>query len=250
MSVSLVDDFQAAVAEASRRDEGTQLLPTVLARACTTVLPIAGAGISMTGHLRVPLGSSDDTAAAAERLQTTLGEGPCLTASASDEPLAADLDEMTARWPMFTAKLIEQTPYRFLVSLPLLSDEPPRHRLGALDLYLTGEAPQLPRLEVMVEEIAEPIATTLFSSPPYVERSGVTLPTWTTGTAATNRMNVWVAVGMLLGHAHLNSSEALATLRGYAYTHDTTLDDLADQLMQNRLAPETVLAGPDDPTSH
>jgi hypothetical protein len=50
---------------------GPELLPVRLARACVEVLPVAGVGISMFGSsgMRIPVGASDDDAAAAERLQ-------------------------------------------------------------------------------------------------------------------------------------------------------------------------------------
>jgi hypothetical protein len=65
---------------------GPELLPTRLMKAAAAVLPVAAAGISIfisSGH-RVPLGASDDTAALAERLQFTSGEGPCLSAHATN----------------------------------------------------------------------------------------------------------------------------------------------------------------------
>ena len=195
--------------------------------------------------LRVPLASSDDTAAAAERLQTTLGEGPCLTASGWKEPLEVSLSEMASEWPMFTAKLVELTPYRAVASLPLLFAEPPQHPAGALDLYLTSHTPELPPLQLLTEEIAEPIADLLFRSPPMTERYGTPLPVWMDGEAATNRMNVWIAVGMVLSHAGFTSSNALATLRGYAFSHDATLEDIAEEMISQNLAPETVISDSD-----
>ena len=246
--MSLVDEFKSAVVAAGAGlGDRVELLPTALVRACAVVLPVAGAGLSVTHALRVPLASSDDTAATAERLQTTLGEGPCLTASGSKEPLEVDVAEMASSWPMFTAKLVELTPYRAVVSLPLLF--PPHRRAGALDLYLTGSTPQLPRLNLLNDEIAQPIAELLFRSPPMTDRYGTSLPVWMDGKAASNRMNVWVAVGMLLSHAGVTSSDALATLRGYAFSHDATLDDIADKMLSQKLAPETVIRGSDTQAS-
>ena len=226
-----------------------ELLPTVLVRTCTTVLPVAGAGLSVTGALRVPLASSDDIAATAERLQTTLGEGPCLTASGWREPLQVGEVAMASQWPIFTAKLVELTPYRAVASLPLLFADPPRHPVGALDLYLTGSTPQLPPLQVLADEIAEPIAEFLFGSPPMTERYGTPLPVWLDAEPATDRMNVWVAVGMLLSRTPFTSSDALATLRGYAFSHNTTLDDIADEMIRQNLDPDTVI-GDTPPLSH
>lgn len=100
--MELAERYRAAVAAAvdAVQDDGT-LLPTLLSQACVEVLPVEGAGISVTQDLRVPLGSSDATAALAERLQTTLGEGPCLDAVGTPLPLTAGVDAIQERWPVF-----------------------------------------------------------------------------------------------------------------------------------------------------
>ena len=63
---------------------------------------------------------------------------------------------MTLRWPVFSAQLVEQTPFRSVVSLPLLDHGP----VGALDLYLTSSSRRLPPVDVLTADIAEPIAAT------------------------------------------------------------------------------------------
>jgi len=101
------------------RADGDKLRPTVLAQACVAVLPVAGAGLSVIHRLRVPLGPSDDQAA--ERLQSTLGEGPCLAAVEQAGPVMGDSATIARRWPTFDVELQERTPFRFLVSLPLVA---------------------------------------------------------------------------------------------------------------------------------
>jgi AmiR/NasT family two-component response regulator len=58
--------------------------------------------------------------------------------------------------------------------------------------------------------------------------------------AATNRMTVWMAVGILIGHAGLSSADALATLRGYAFARNAALEDIAEDMTTRRLKPEAV----------
>src|SRR3954447_10060986 len=60
---------------------GPELLPSRLMRSCVQVLPVAGAGVSV--FTRGAGGASDDSAVLAERLQFTVGEGPCLAAHAT-----------------------------------------------------------------------------------------------------------------------------------------------------------------------
>ena len=134
--VNLDQQFMAAVIEAhDTHASGTEVLPMLLAQACVKVLHVTGAGISITDGLRVPLGASDAMAARAEALQTTLGEGPCLDATATSEPLVADETTMAARWPMFHRELLAKTPFRAVASVPLKSAQ--LRRFGALDLYST-----------------------------------------------------------------------------------------------------------------
>jgi hypothetical protein len=242
-AVSLTDDFRSAV-DGEERVDGPELLPTLLAEACVKVLHVGGAGLSLTRALgspralRVPLGASDETAAHAERLQTSLGEGPCLTAAASAEPLMADAVGIADRWPVFHAELIAQTPFRSVASLPVRWGEG-AEPVGALDLYLTSPDAPCPRL--LSGGIAETIAEMLFTSTATAERRGTWLPAWMASPRARQRMNVWVAVGILNGHAGLDSTDALALLRAYAFGHGLTLDDLAKSMSNQRLDPETVL---------
>jgi hypothetical protein len=231
----------AAVMDAFDSGGGrTEVLPALLAQACVKVLPVAGAGISFTDELRIPLGASDPTAVRAERLQTTLGEGPCLLATATATPLRATGQLMATRWPLFHRELLHQTPYRAIASIPLQSRE--QERFGALDLYLTDEDGFSEfALQEVVTEIGDPIAALLFDAPTGNFLHGQGLPDWLASDGVMDRMTVWIAMGMLMEESALTNSEALATLRGYAFTHDTTLDALARQIVQHEVTVASLL---------
>ena len=82
-AVGITEEFRTAYAQLREAAvAGPELLPTRLAKACTRVLPIDGAGISMftAPTMRIPIGASDDTATIAERLQFTVAQGPCIDA--------------------------------------------------------------------------------------------------------------------------------------------------------------------------
>jgi len=233
--------FRSAVADAYD-DNGAdpESVPMSLCQACVQVLPIAGAGISLTDQLRVPLGASDAVAARAERLQTTLGEGPCLAAAAAARPLVADLESMAARWPVFHQELLRQTPFRSIASFPLLARNGAT-RLGALDLYLVIPEP-VPEffLSVVAHAIAAPIGTVLFDAEPGPAGRNV-LPPWLNNVAVNRRMQVWVAVGILIEHAGSGNDDALAALRAYAFAHDETIEDTAVGLLSQELHPQAVI---------
>jgi hypothetical protein len=240
--MDLAERFRTAVSAAYRAETASaELVPVVLAQACVEVLPVAGAGLSITDELRVPLGASDDHAAHVERVQVTLGEGPCLSATQQKSPQMADLETIALRWPMFHRHFV-QTPFRSVISLPLLSRNRRLH-LGALDLYLTNpeKVPEFFVAEVTAS-VADPIAAVLFGAQAVTSGERLALPPWFDNEPVADRMHVWVAVGILIEHAGMSNADALAALRAYAFSHDVTLDDLADELMSDRLRPEALLA--------
>lgn len=223
------------------RSSGLELLPAVLSEACLQVLPAAGAGISMTlDELRVPLGSSGESAARVERLQTTLGEGPCLDAMATVEPRLFSEAAIAANWPLFHRQVVAQTPYRSIASVPLFATE--AACVGALDLYFT-ESEQVPLHDIaeVSAAIGTQISCLLFEAPTKAFRFGITMPIWLSGESVTERMNVWVAVGILIEHAALTNPNALAALRAYAFAHGLSLDQVADDLATERLLPAALL---------
>ncbi|HEX8509893.1 MAG TPA: ANTAR domain-containing protein [Propionibacteriaceae bacterium] len=238
----LAERFQERIGQVYEANPvAADLMPMVLSRACVDVLDVAGAGVTMTGSmLRVPLGSSDDAAARAERLQTTLGEGPCLTAAAGEEPLAADLSTIAHRWPTFHLEFTAQTPFRSVISIPLHASH--GTCFGALDLYATATdlSPEL-SIPDITNDIAAPIAAVLFDRPPRTLDGGIALAPWLRNSTVSSRMHVWVAVGMLVDHAGLTNVDALAALRAHAFRLDMTLDEVADQLTSEDVEPATVL---------
>ena len=73
------------------------------------------------------------------------------------------------------------------------------------------------------------MAAILFDTPHTISHEGTLLPRWMNSAPVTQRMNVWVAVGILIEHAGLTNADALAAIRAYAYGHSASLDDIADQ---------------------
>jgi GAF domain len=238
----LAQQFQATVTEAFTQAGATvDLLPMVFVRAAVSVLPVTGAGLSMTHHLRVPLAASDEDVVTAERLQTTIGEGPCLAAVATGEPLVADLATMAASWPTFSELFVAETPYRSVASFPLRSAR--GSYVGALDLYSTSpDTLTNSELAEFDAAVATPITSTLFRDAGAIELDGVTVTTWLSKESVDERMNVWVAVGMSMERLQLNNTDALALLRGYAYSHGMTLDQVALLVTDKGLQPEELLA--------
>ena len=99
------------------------------------ILPIEAAGVSLispTTHPRFIAGS-DESAVRYEHLQTALGEGPCIAAYETDEPIAIPDLADDERFPRFTANALDEG-LMAVFTFPLRNDD---RCLGALDLYRT-----------------------------------------------------------------------------------------------------------------
>jgi hypothetical protein len=228
--VTISDRFDAAVAASAGDLPDPALLPVRLARAVAQVLPVDGAGISLffaTGR-RLPLGASDESAAEAERLQFTVGEGPCLSAVAAGRPVLADEATIAARWPAFHDDLVSRTPVRAVISLPLVDGQ--RQCFGALDLYLVppkdiGAVRLFDALEVTREVVS------VFQAASRPSLRGSDGPAWLDAPAAGRRSLVWQAMGFVNAGLHVTAEDALALLRAHAYSEGRDLDDLAADVL-------------------
>ncbi|NAZ86566.1 GAF domain-containing protein [Kineococcus indalonis] len=231
----LLDSFARTWrAEAAGRDE--DVLPSALARACAQVLCYDAAGLSlMSGpDARVPLGASDEVAAVAERLQYTVGDGPCFAAMRTGRAVLVTEHEWEQQWPVLAEQHFARTPFRGGLSVPLRVDSA---RIGVLDLYLRRSRP-LGGADVMeAQHIAAAVTDVLLDTlrehrdgPEH----GAALGTWLDSAAARRRRQVWIATGMANLVLALPSDQALAVLRAHAYASERTLDALADDVVTGR----------------
>ena len=215
----------------------------MLARACVAVLPVQGAGLGLVERLRVPLGGSDDEAVRAERLQTTLGEGPCLDAIEAGEAVAVDEPELARRWPAYHRALIRQTSFRSVASLPLRT--PGHPPIGALDLYSDAPAVDAAARGAEVQtDVADQIGGLLLDAP--LVRAGWTdepVAAWLAGPGVARRMEVWRAVGMVVHDLGTTQQGGLDLLRGFAVDAGSSLDAVAARLTAAELAPADLRRG-------
>lgn len=238
--MTIAQRFQAALDRLTGPElDGAELLPTRLSRAVVATLPVDGAGVSLLDppSYRMPLGASDENAACAERLQFTAGDGPCSTAQSSGEPVFAVLDDLHRRWPGFADLLVQHTPYRGVVALPL-----PRSLsgTGAMDLLFTDPA-AVPELDVFDALAVAELVTSHLSEAAVWSTWRVELgPDWLHGPPARRRAAVWEAMGQLCLALETDSPTALDVLRAAAYASGRSVDDLAVDLLRGRLKPDDL----------
>jgi hypothetical protein len=240
--MKLKQSYLGAVSERVLASMTIDVSPSLMCRACVDVLPVDGAGISLVQKsLRVPLGWSSPAVGAAERAQTTVGAGPCLSAAEAGSALAAGDRVIADRWPFYWDELLRLTPFRSVASLPLrVRGEP---TFGALDLYAdaAGLTPTLALPDLMTS-VADPIAVMLSGAFARLYDDEAGLPNWLMEDPAVERVTVWTAVGMVVGSTGQDDLDALATLRGWAYSRGLSLDEVADRLVGRDLPVEEVLA--------
>jgi diguanylate cyclase (GGDEF)-like protein len=103
------------------------------------VLPITGVGVTLVSPGSVPryIAASDEWALRFEKLQSDLGEGPCVAAYETGEAIALpDLRE-EQRFPEFTSRALDAGLVA-VFTFPLRQGD---HQLGALDLYRESPGP-------------------------------------------------------------------------------------------------------------
>jgi len=103
------------------------------------ILPITSAGVTLIGPASDPryVAASDDSALRFEKLQTELGEGPCLAAYRSGSPVLVPDLHLGERFPHF-AKAAEAAGLQAVFAFPLFHHT---GRFGALDLYRSSPGP-------------------------------------------------------------------------------------------------------------
>jgi len=240
--MAITEDFSAAYAAQTAELTRPELLPVRLARACADVLPVAGVGISMFGSngIRIPAGASDDDAAAAERLQFTAAEGPCLDAHALGRTVLATETLIAGRWPDFHTGLVGRTPFRAVAAVPWPNT---LKGAGTVDL-LFRRSRDLADLDFTdADEVIAQVEHTL-DRESVIEFSVLGPgPAWLAGPAANSRNAVFIAMGMLNVALDVSAPDALALLRGHAYATSRTVDEVAHDVADHRIAAQDLRVG-------
>jgi hypothetical protein len=230
------DEIRSAIATGL---EGPELLPERLAQAAAAMLPVDAAGISLLGEgdTRVPLGASSGMASVAERLQFTVGDGPCIAAQRSGEPVFAVEEDLRRRWPGFTAQLLDKTPYRGIVGLPL---QRALAGVGAMDLYVE-DARRVAHLDVFEAlAVGELITSALSEAAVFSTWSASDGPDWLHAPVTRRRARVWEAMGKLSLALDVDRPVALELMRAYASAGDRVVDEVAADVLSRRLRPEDL----------
>ncbi len=194
--------------------------------ACIQAVAVDGGGMSLVSAdgIRQPLYGSDDTAGEMERLQFTLGEGPCVDASMTGSPvLIPDLDDpgsgLRTRWPAFLAEAAKadvRAVFAFPVRIGAIS-------LGAIDLYRRVAGPlrgdDLAKTLATVDAIAAAVLDVHDTLDHGLDRDLL------------SSMAVHRAAGMVMEQLGSSIEEALVRLRAAAYVEGVPVQQLANDVI-------------------
>lgn len=217
----------------------TQTAP-LTQRLCLAVAEIVGLdGASMTIGFAAPsrttLCATDEVAERIDELQEIAREGPALDAHRLGRVVDVETSEIARRWPMLAQSLADGLPTARLVAAPM---KPDSEVLGVLTLHGAAET----ELAVTGEELqflANAIGIAVLGG---FERSEGTDELWST------RDLVNQATGMVVAQLGVQPSDAIAVLRAHAFAHDTTLADIAADVVDRSLnfQPTTTEGADDD----
>ena len=117
------------------------------------ILPIDAAGVTLISETTDPefIAASDEAAMRFERLQTELGEGPCLAAYRTDAPIAIPDLTRDDRFPVFAARAVAEGLVA-VFTFPLRDGD---RGLGALDLYRESAGPLSPPEMAAAQTLAD-----------------------------------------------------------------------------------------------
>jgi hypothetical protein len=233
--VPIAERFASALAEVTTPDLiGPELLPVRLARACAGTLAVHDASLSLVdaSQQRIPLGASSDVAEVAERLQFTVGAGPCIAAQEARQPVFAVEEDLRRRWPVFAELLFGATPFRAIVALPL---QPALAGPGAIDLYFRHSTEVLGLDVFEAVAVGELVTSHLSDAAVWSEWSPAAGPQWLLGPTPQRRAAVWEAMGKLSVDLEVSAPAALDLLRAHAYGAGRTVDDIAGELLSGQL---------------
>jgi len=188
----------------------------------------SGAGASIinpSGHTE-SIGATDTTVLQADKLQYTLGEGPCLSAWAEQHPIIIQDTREETRWPLWTAA-VDHLPLRSVLSAPLSLAG--RH-IGALKVYSRLPLTFNDNSVFLIERLATPTAVLLahLKDREAAQRMGAELEQ-----ALANRDIISTAQGIVTERLNLNCQEAMDLLLTRARAESTPLHEVARSILQD-----------------
>jgi len=173
--------------------------------------------------------ATDDVMRLIDRLQGEVGEGPCLEAS-TDAIVQVDNDLTDgSKWPRLARIVVEQTPVRAMLAVPLLYDD--GERSGALDVFADTAG------AFTDESIGQAAVLASFASVALAGARQSERASQLEEGMATNR-EIGAAVGILMATHSISSADAFDMLSKASQRLNRKLRDIATGIVQGVSATE------------
>jgi GAF domain-containing protein len=201
-----------------------------MCRAAARDLPAAGVGLTLVNDKGTLITAASSAAAIAlvEELQFTLGEGPCVQAYATRQPvLVPDLTRLARTTWSGYAPAAQEHGVRSVFAFPL---QVGKACLGALDVYQREAGDLSPRAltsalaftEVAMSGFLDSGAGDGLDSEPGRNPEGM-------------KYAIYQAQGMVMVQLGITLADAMARLRAHAFASGRSLSDVADDVLKRRL---------------
>lgn len=186
-------------------------------------------GASMTldyaGDARLLVHATDELAAKLDDLQDVVGEGPSFEAAHTGEVVVARLgDGDESRWALFSDRLIDLGFAGTLVAVPLLAEV---SVLGVMSLHRRG--PDQDEDLVAARFLGATVGTALLQDPRVGRPDQVSKAAWAL------RSQIHQATGMIVAQVGVRTEDAMALLRGQAFARNTSLLEVARDIVARRI---------------
>jgi GAF domain-containing protein len=182
------------------------------------------AGIHLVRNREIETAAAtDDVIRHADRLQTQLGEGPCLQAIWDDETFVVNDTAADSRWPTFGPQAAELG-LRSVLSVRLHNGE---QTMGAINFYCSSVREFDAEDVAMAQVFAQHASVALVTAK---REEGLR-------TAIDSRHLIGQAQGILMERFALTAEKAFAVLRRYSQDHNVKLRDLAEEIVNTRQLP-------------
>ena len=217
---SLLSRLTRAVAETAPEEPLT-------VRLCLALAEIAGLDggsmtIGYTAPSRTMLCATDPVAERIEELQDLAREGPALDAHRLADVVEVTEGEIDQRWPILGQAFPDGVLPARVVAAPM---RPHADVLGVVTLH-GGATSALAVSTDEIQFLANAIGVAVLGG---FERSEGTDELW----LARDLLNQ--ATGMVVAQLGVNPADALAVLRAHAFAHETSLADIANEVVQRSL---------------
>jgi len=214
----------ATVLASLNREES---LTARLCEAGRRMLDADGASMTLdyTGNGRLLVHATDELSAKLDDLQDVVGEGPSFEAAITGEVVVARLgDGDEDRWALFSDRLDSLGFVGTLVAVPLRAD---LSVLGVLSLHRRG--PDQDEDLVSARFLGATVGTALLQDPRVGRPDQVSKEAWAT------RSQIHQATGMIVAQVGVRTEDAMALLRGHAFARNTSLLDVARDIIERRV---------------